>query len=111
MEPKRYPFVPLESYGRLGQPAMKLLHALSNKAAGPVEHASFVGALRELVAQCRAVQGHCFNAPCLFGNAREVQWNGVVGWHACTHGRAWDAGEFLLVMFCLPVPVISMWTT
>jgi hypothetical protein len=47
----------VESYGRLGQPAMKLLHALGDEAAGPggVQRASFVaGALRELsVGLCR----------------------------------------------------------
>jgi hypothetical protein len=36
-EPNGYPFVPfsVESCGRLGQPAMKLLHALGDEAAGP----------------------------------------------------------------------------
>jgi hypothetical protein len=31
------PFVPfsIESYGRIGQPAMKVLHALGDEAAGP----------------------------------------------------------------------------
>jgi hypothetical protein len=53
VEPNGYPFVPfsVDSYGRLGQPAMKLLHALGDEAAGPggVHRASFVaGALREL---------------------------------------------------------------
>jgi hypothetical protein len=41
----------VESYGRIGQPAMKLLHALGDEAAGPggVTRASFVaGALREI---------------------------------------------------------------
>jgi hypothetical protein len=53
------PFVPFsaESYGRLGQPAMKLLHALGDKAASPggVGRAFFVaGALRELcIGLCR----------------------------------------------------------
>jgi hypothetical protein len=47
-----YSFVPysVELYGRLGQPSMKLLHSLSDEAAGPcgVLRASFVaGALRE----------------------------------------------------------------
>jgi hypothetical protein len=27
--------LPVESYGRIGQPAMKLLHALGDEAAGP----------------------------------------------------------------------------
>jgi hypothetical protein len=38
VEPNGYPFVPfsVESYGRLGQPAMKLLHSLGDEAAGPV---------------------------------------------------------------------------
>jgi hypothetical protein len=41
----------VESYGRSSQPAMKLLHALGNEAAGPggVDRASFVaGAFRKL---------------------------------------------------------------
>jgi hypothetical protein len=51
--PKCYEFVPVsvESYGRLSQPAMKLLHTLGEEAAGPggISRASFVdGALREL---------------------------------------------------------------
>jgi hypothetical protein len=59
VEPHGYGFVPfsLETYGRLGQPAMKLLHLLGDEAAGPggVMRASFVnGALRELsVGLCR----------------------------------------------------------
>jgi hypothetical protein len=53
VEPNGYNFVPfsVESYGRLGQPAMALLHSLGDEAAGPggVSRASFVaGALREL---------------------------------------------------------------
>jgi hypothetical protein len=53
VEPNGYSFVPfsVESYGRLGQPAMTLLHALGDEAAGPggVSRASFVaGAMREL---------------------------------------------------------------
>jgi hypothetical protein len=53
VEPHGYGFVPfsVETYGRLGQPAMKLLHSLRDEAAGPggVTRASFVnGALREL---------------------------------------------------------------
>jgi hypothetical protein len=46
VEPNGYPFVPfsVESYGRIGQPAMKLLHAPGDEAAGPggVTQASFV---------------------------------------------------------------------
>jgi hypothetical protein len=46
VEPNGYPFVPfsVESYGRLCQPAMKLLHPLGDEAAGPdgVQRASFV---------------------------------------------------------------------
>jgi hypothetical protein len=59
VEPNGYPFVPfsVESYGRIGQPAMKLLHALGDEAAGPVgvTRASFVaGALREIsIGLCR----------------------------------------------------------
>jgi hypothetical protein len=53
VEPNGYSVVPfsVESYGRLGQPAMTLLHSLGDEAAGPggVSRASFVaGALREL---------------------------------------------------------------
>jgi hypothetical protein len=53
VEPNGFSFVPfsVESYGRLGQPAMKLLHLLGDETAGPggVLPASFVaGALREL---------------------------------------------------------------
>jgi hypothetical protein len=59
VEPNGYPFVPfsVESYGRLGQPAMQLLHALGDEAAGPggVQRTFFVaGALREIsVGLCR----------------------------------------------------------
>jgi hypothetical protein len=59
VEPNGYPFVPffVESYGRIGQSAMKLLHALEDAAAGPggVTRAFFVaGALREIgVGLCR----------------------------------------------------------
>jgi hypothetical protein len=59
VEPNGFPFVPfsVESYGRLGQPAMKLLHALGEEAASPggVSRASFVaGAVRELsIGLCR----------------------------------------------------------
>jgi hypothetical protein len=53
LEPNGYEFVPVsvESYERLSQPAMKLLHTLGEEAAGPggVLRTSFVvGALREL---------------------------------------------------------------
>jgi hypothetical protein len=59
VEPNGYGFVPfsVESYGRLGHPAMKLLHDLGEEAAGPggVSRSSFVvGALRELsIGLCR----------------------------------------------------------
>jgi hypothetical protein len=59
VEPNGYAFVPFsaESYGRIGQPAMKLLHQLGDKAAGPagITRASFVaGTMRELgVGLCR----------------------------------------------------------
>jgi hypothetical protein len=59
VEPNGYASVPfsVEGYGRIGQPAMKLLHALEDEAAGPggVTRASFVaGALREIsVGLCR----------------------------------------------------------
>jgi hypothetical protein len=52
VEPNGYGFVPfpVETYGRLGQLAMKLLHKLGDEVAGAggVSRASFVsGALRE----------------------------------------------------------------
>jgi hypothetical protein len=59
VEPNGYPFVPfsVESYGRIGQPAMKFLHALGDEAAGPggITRTSFVaGALWEFsVGLCR----------------------------------------------------------
>jgi hypothetical protein len=62
VDPNGFPFVPfsVDSYGRSGQPAMKLLHALGqlgDEAAGPggINWASFVaGALRELsIRPCR----------------------------------------------------------
>jgi hypothetical protein len=51
VEPNGYSFVPfsVESYGRLGHPAMTLMHSLGDEAAGPggVSRASFVaGALQ-----------------------------------------------------------------
>jgi hypothetical protein len=56
LEPNGYEFIPVsvESYGRLSQLAMKLLHTPGEESAGPagpggVSRASFVeGALREL---------------------------------------------------------------
>jgi hypothetical protein len=60
VEPHGYSFVPfsVETFGRLGQPAIKLLHLLGDEAAGPggVTRASFVnGALRERsVGLCRS---------------------------------------------------------
>jgi hypothetical protein len=58
VEPNGYLFVPfsVESYGRIGQLAMKHLHALGDEAAGPggVTRASFVaGALEISVGLCR----------------------------------------------------------
>jgi hypothetical protein len=59
VEPNGYAFVPfsVESYGRMGQLAMKILHQLGDEAAGPgvITRASFVaGTLRELsVGLCR----------------------------------------------------------
>jgi hypothetical protein len=53
VQPNGFLFVPfsVESYGRIGQPAMKLFHALGDEAAGPggVTRAYFVaGALWEI---------------------------------------------------------------
>jgi hypothetical protein len=53
-----YPFVPfsVESFGRIGQPAMKLLHALGDEAAlaGSRERPFVAGALRKIsVGLCR----------------------------------------------------------
>jgi hypothetical protein len=53
VQPKGFPFVPfsVESYGRLGQRAIKVVHALGDAAVSPggVGRASFVaGAVREL---------------------------------------------------------------
>jgi hypothetical protein len=62
VEPYSYGFAPfsVETYGRLGQLAVKLLHSHGDEAAGPgrVTRASVVhGALRELsVGLCR---GNC----------------------------------------------------
>jgi hypothetical protein len=59
VERNGFPFVPffVESYGRLSQPAMKLLHVLGDRAASPgeVNRASFLaGSLRELsISLCR----------------------------------------------------------
>jgi hypothetical protein len=58
-EPNGFPFVPfsVESYRRLGQPVMILLHALGDEADSPgrVDRASFIaGALREFsIGLCR----------------------------------------------------------
>jgi hypothetical protein len=61
VEPNGYSFVPfsVESYARLGQPAMKLLYSLGVEAAGPggVSRAAVVAdALREL--SVGLIQGH-----------------------------------------------------
>jgi hypothetical protein len=96
----------VESYERLGQPAMKLLHALGDEAAGPggVDGASLAGAQSKLcVGLCRGIF-----LLCMFGNACKVLWDGVPGWHASAHRRALIALKFLFVIVCLPMPVISM---
>jgi hypothetical protein len=72
VEPNGYNFVPfsVESYGRLGQPAMALLHSLGDEAAGPggVSRASFVaGALREL--SVGLVSGELLVVSCLCRHA------------------------------------------
>jgi hypothetical protein len=107
-----YGFVPfsVETYGRLGQPAKKLLHSLGDEAAGPggVTRASFVNAgLRELsVDLCRGnfsayrasvgmlarSSGASFGLAC--GCLQMNVWSNVLG--------------YLLVMFCLPVLVLSV---
>jgi hypothetical protein len=117
VEPHGYGFVPfsVETYGRLGQPAMKLLHSLGDEAAGPggVTRASFVnGALRELsVGLCRGnffayrasvgmlarSSGASFRAGMRVPTDESVEY---LGWSSV----AW----YLLVMFCLLVLVLSM---
>jgi hypothetical protein len=73
VEPNGLPFSVVR-YGSLGQPAMKLLHALGDEVPGPVgvKRASFVaGALRELsVGLCRGI---------FFTHARECL-QSPVGW-------------------------------
>jgi hypothetical protein len=98
----------VETYSRLGQPGMKLLHLLGDEAAGPggVTRASFVhGALRELSVgpECR-------------GNF--LAYRASVGMWARSSGVSFRAGLSaptdecmwcLLMRFCLSVPVLSMW--
>jgi hypothetical protein len=102
VEPNGYPFVPfsVESYGRIGQPAMKLLHALGDEAAGPdgVTRASFVaGALREVsVGLCR---GNFFmHHACLGMFAKSSVTGFRAGLRVPTdaHGLLWSVGFFLL---------------
>jgi hypothetical protein len=89
VEPNGYPFVPfsVESYGRIGQLATKLVHALGDDVASPggFTRASFVaGALREIcVGLCR---GNFFMYRACFGMIAKGQWDGVPGRHACAHG-------------------------
>jgi hypothetical protein len=78
VEPNGYPFVPfsVESYGRIGQPAMKLLHALGDEAAGPgrVKRASFPGALQETrIGLCR---GNFFMYRVCLGMIAKASWTG-----------------------------------
>jgi hypothetical protein len=83
VEPNSFPFVPfsMESYGRLGQPPIKLLHELGDEAAGPgrVDWASLVaGALRKLKA------GWC--------RGKNLMYHACFGMLAKSSGRGFWAG-------------------
>jgi hypothetical protein len=66
VEPNGYGFIPfsVESYGRIGQPAMKLLHGLGEEATGPLRCFAVVfrggrpeGAERRFVQGCDGLFG------------------------------------------------------
>jgi hypothetical protein len=92
-------------YRRIGQPAMKLLHALGDEAAGPggVTRVSFVaGALREVsVGLCR---GNFFMYRACLGMFAKSNGTGVPGWHECAHGCTWPAVE---CWYCYYGPVMD----
>jgi hypothetical protein len=77
VEPSGYGFIPLtvESFGRLDQPAMKLLHQFCDKAAGDggASRASFVSGPLEGLTQF---------APALFWSGLGVTFGCIVGGHA-----------------------------
>jgi hypothetical protein len=60
IEPNVYPFVPfsIESFVRLGPPAMKPLHELGYEASGPLgdERASFVAGVLQCIARAGCTQ-------------------------------------------------------
>jgi hypothetical protein len=104
VEPHGYGFVPfsVETYSRLGQPAMKLLHLLGDEAAGPggVTRASFVnGALREQsVGLCR---GNFFAYRTSVGMlARSSGASFRAGMRACLQMNVCSVVWYVLVMFC-----------
>jgi hypothetical protein len=87
VEPNGYPSVPfsVESYGRIGQPALKPMHALGDEAASPgrVMRVSFVaGALREISAGL--FRGNFFMYRACLGMIAKA--SGVPGGFVCAHG-------------------------
>jgi hypothetical protein len=104
VEPNGYPFVPfsVESYGRIGQPAMKLLHALGDEAAGPgeVTRASFVaGASREIsVGLCRGnffIYRVCLG---MFANSSGTEFRAGMRVPTDEHGLLWSVGYLITVV-------------
>jgi hypothetical protein len=89
VQPNGYPIVPfsVESYGRIGQPAMKLLHALEDEAAG-----ALAGSRERplLLAHCgRLALGYVgVTSSCTMRvwDVCRVQWDGFPGGHECAHG-------------------------
>jgi hypothetical protein len=112
VEPHGYGFVPfsVETCGCLGQPAMKLLRLLGVEAADPgdVTRASFVNvALQELmwvfVGRISCHIEHLL--ACWLGPVAPAS----VLACACLQMNVWSSVAWcLLVMFCLPVLVLSM---
>jgi hypothetical protein len=81
------PFNPfsMKTYGRLGRPAMELLHKLGKEAAGTngVLRASFVARTqRELsIGVCR---GNFFHVSCQCGHACQGYWDELLGRDGCS---------------------------